>query len=251
MFLSPFEIRRDMLVAEIVVNDYRTADVFRRHGIEYCCGGKLPLYMACELKGENEESLLKELRRSVQDVNISNTLDFNEWPVDFLTDYIVNVHHQYLKKALPILREHVNNFAESHRKKFHYLDELQNIIIKLNSELLPHIKHEEEIIFPYIKQISHASKSGEPYAGLMVRTLRKPVEDMITQEHEMAGKSLVRMRELTGNYETPETSCVSHRVVLAKLREVDSDISQHIHLENNILFPKTIAIERQLLSMVK
>ena len=102
MFLQSVKINSKSLVAEIVSNDYRTADVFRRHGIEYCCGGKMPLFMACDLKGVDENMLMKELQEAVRETNTSNTLNFNDWPVDFLTDYITNVHHYYLRKALPV-----------------------------------------------------------------------------------------------------------------------------------------------------
>jgi regulator of cell morphogenesis and NO signaling len=251
MFLSPFDISRDMTVAAIVVKDYRTADVFRKYGIEYCCGGKLPLFIACEVKQQDEVMLLKELRSAIREVNISNTLEYDEWPIDFLADYVTNVHHQYLKKALPVLLEHVSRFAEGHRKKFDYLDEMEQIVITLNKELLAHMQHEEEIIFPYIKQIFRASNSSESYASLFVRTLRKPVEDMIAKEHEIAGKHIIRLRQLTNNYTPPEKACVSHNVAFSKCKEVDNDITRHIHLENNILFPKTIAIEKALLGKGK
>jgi regulator of cell morphogenesis and NO signaling len=234
-------------VAQIVSADYRTADVFRKHGIEYCCGGKMPLFMACEIKEVDEAQIMRELIVATKEANTSNTLNFKEWPVDFLADYIINVHHQYLRRALPVLEEHLNRFADGHKKKYVYLDELQTIVSKLNRQLIPHMRHEEEVIFPYIKQITHAYKSKEPYAGLLVKTLRKPVEDMMNQEHETAGKQLIRMRELTNYYTAPDGACVSHRVTFSKLREVDSDITQHIHLENNILFPTAVAIEKELL----
>jgi regulator of cell morphogenesis and NO signaling len=250
MFLSPFEINRDMTVTAIVVKDYRTADVFRKYGIEYCCGGRIALSLACELKAQNESVLMIALRKSIQEVNVSNTLEYNDWPVDFLTDYIINVHHHYLKKALPVLLEHITRFADGHSKQFNYLGEMQRIVKKLNEDMLPHMQHEEEVIFPYIKQIYRAKANGEPYASLFVRTLRKPVENIIMQEHEMASKNIFRLRELTNNYTTPENACVSHKVVFSKCREVDNDIVQHVHLENNILFPKTIAIEEVLLQSI-
>ena len=240
-------INGNQTVASIVNNDYRAADVFRKYEIEYCCGGKFPLSVACEMKGVNVEEVIRELNESVREVNTSNTLDFNGWPIDFLTDYIVHVHHHYLRKALPVVREHVNRFAEGHRKKFAYLDELQHTIQHLNRSFIPHLEQEEEIIFPYIRQISHAYNSRESYASLLVRTLRKPVEDIMAHEHDVTGKLIHKLRELTQHYTTPESACISHRVTFQKLREVDNDIVQHLHLENNILFPKAIAMEKELL----
>jgi len=240
-------IDRNSTVAEIVNNDYRAADVFRKHNIEYCCGGKYPLHVACHLNGEDEEQVIRELREAMREVNTSNTLNFNDWHIDFLTDYIVNVHHQYMRKALPRLQDHVDRFADGHRTKYEYLDELQMTVTQLNRTFLPHMVQEEEIIFPYIRQIGHAYYSRESYASLLVRTLRKPVEDIMAHEHETTGRAMQRIRSLTNNYTPPGNACISHRVTFRKLQEVDSDIAQHLHLENNILFPRAIAMEKELL----
>lgn len=234
-------------VAEIVSRDYRTADIFRKYDIEYCCGGKYPLSIACQMKGIDEEVVIKELEEAMRELNTSNTLNFNEWHIDFLTDYIVNVHHHYMRKALPRLKDYVDRFAEGHKKKFGYLDELQQIVSQLQRSFIPHLTEEEEIIFPYIRQIGHAYYNREPYASLLVRTLRKPVEDIMNHEHATTSKTLRRMRELTSNYTPPENACLSHKVTFHKMREVDNDLTQHIHLENNILFPKAIAMEKELL----
>lgn len=241
-------IDRNHTVAEIVRQDYRAADVFRKYNIEYCCGGKYPLHIACQLNGVDEKELIRELQVATRDVNTSNMLDFDGWSVDFLTDYIINVHHHYLRKALPGVKDHVDRFAEGHRMKFGYLDKLQLLVIQLQRSFIPHLAHEEEIIFPYIRQISHAYHSQESYASLLVRTLRKPVEDMMAHEHDVTGRLLIQLRGLTDNYTTPENACISHRVTFHKLRELDSDIVQHMHLENNILFPKAIAMEKELLA---
>jgi regulator of cell morphogenesis and NO signaling len=115
-------------------------------------------------------------------------------------------------------------------------------------EIPPHMKQEEEILFPYIRQIYHAWQHRESYARLLVRTLRKPVEEVMQKEHESTGASLHRMRELTNNYTAPPKACLTHKVTFAKLKELDADLVQHIHLENNILFPKAIAMEKELLA---
>lgn len=247
MFLKKIIPGREMPVADIVSADYRTADVFRKYGIEYCCGGKYPLHIACEMNGINEEQLLKELNEAVREQNTSNTLNFSSWHIDFLTDYIVNVHHQYLRMALPRVQDYVDRFASGHSKKFTYLDDLQRSVRQLNRNFLPHLQHEEEIIFPYIRQIGHAYYSKEPYASLLVRTLRKPVQEIMENEHDTTTSLLGRIRGLTNSYTSPANACISHKVTFAKLNELDNDLSQHIHLENDILFPKAIAMEKELL----
>ena len=234
-------------VSEIVREDYRTADVFRKYDIDFCCGGKWPLRMVCETKNLDYEVIKQELEDSVRTITIHNTLRFDEWDVDFLTDYIVNVHHQYLRKALPEARGYLVNFLDGHLKKFPYLGDLLKIFDRLRREMLPHLDQEETILFPYIRQIAHAYYSKESYAGLLVRTLRKPVENVMRHEHEIVNTILIQMRHITDNYTLPEGACVSHKVTFMKLLEIDNDLVQHMHLENDILFPRSIAMEKELL----
>lgn len=235
------------LVSDIVTKDYRTADVFRKHGINFCCGGKIPLDTICDAMGLDQKEIEKELKLAVQTINISSFLAYHEWDIGFLTDFIVHVHHAYLKKALPEIKDYLERFVEGHRKKYPYLNELQVDFMSLKQELLPHLQEEEEIIFPYIKQISHAYLNQESYGGLLVRTLRKPVENIMNHENEMVNKMLKRLREHTDNYTLPENPCVNHKVTFSKLRELDNDLVHHMHLENNILFPKAISMEKELL----
>jgi len=110
-----------------------------------------------------------------------------------------------------------------------------------------HMKKEKKIIFPYIKQIFYAHKNRESYARLLIRTLRKPIEEVMLKEHETTGSNLQRLRKITNNYTTPEKACLTHKVTFAKLNELDKDLVQHIHLESNILFPKAIKLEQELL----
>jgi regulator of cell morphogenesis and NO signaling len=240
-------INEQSLVTDIVISDYRTADVFRKYDIDFCCGGRRPLSAACEIMGLDIQFVKTELENATRVVNLPSSLQFGEWPLDFLCDYIVHVHHAYLRKALVGTKEHLHNFALGHRKKYTYLDKLEEAFALLSKLLLPHINQEEEIIFPYIKQVNRAFKGNEPFAGLLVRTLRKPLQQIMRNDHELMSKLLKQFRELTDNYTAPEKACVSHRVTFYKLRELDNDLVQHTHLENNILFPRAITIETELL----
>jgi regulator of cell morphogenesis and NO signaling len=240
-------IDEQSLVTDIVVADYRTADIFRKYEIEFCCGGRRPLSMACELMGLDTQVVKKELENATRVITLSPTLQFAGWPLDFLCDYIKNVHHSYLRQALPEAKEHLQKFALGHRKKFSYLERLEDVFSQLHRTIPPHLDQEEEIIFPYIKQVDRAHHDQAPYAGLLVRTLRKPLKEIMQHEHEIVGKLLHQFRDLTDNYTLPEKACVSHRVTFHKLKEIDNDLVQHMHLENNILFPRAIAIETALL----
>jgi regulator of cell morphogenesis and NO signaling len=174
-------------------------------------------------------------------------LNFEEWDLGFLMDYIIHIHHDYIKKALPLLIESLKHFAEGHRKKFAYLDELISLVSDLNREMLPHNAREEESVFPYIRKIKHAYENKEPYAGLLVRTLSKPMRDMMKHDHNMVVEFLMRIRELTNNYALPPQACTNHKVNFQLLKEMDDDLMQHLRLETQILFPKAIQMERELL----
>ena len=240
-------IDKQNFVSDIVKKDYRTAIVFRRHGIEYCCGAKFPLELVCSLKGLDPEVICEELENASRTISTPNTAKFDEWDTAFLADYIVHIHHDYLRATLPAALETVQQFADGHKKKFTNLPELATIFSGLVKELLSHIKYEEEIIFPYIKQIAHAYKGRESYASLLVRTLSKPVEEVMNHEHKFVEDTLSRMRELTEHYHFPAEACTSHKVSFLTLQDLENDILQHLHLENDILFPKAIKMEKELL----
>jgi regulator of cell morphogenesis and NO signaling len=234
-------------VRDIVTRDYRTAVVFRKYAIDFCCGAKFSLELACASRDLDISTVKQELEKATQTLAVSNYLKFDQWDLDFLTDYIVHIHHQYLKVALPEILDFLTRFTESHKNKHAQLPDLLHCLRELSSEIPPHLVQEEEIIFPYIKQMLHAYRNKEPYARLLVRTLSKPVKEVMVQEHQMLTKSLGKIRELTQDYSLPANACTNHRVSYSMLTELDNDLVQHFHLENNILFPKAIAMERELL----
>jgi regulator of cell morphogenesis and NO signaling len=250
MFLPSHTISKENSVTEIVSNDYRTADVFLKYDIEFCCGGKWPLEMVCASKNLDITILIPELEKASRTVQVSNDLRFDEWNTGFLADYIVNLHHQYSRTALPVVVEYVKRFLDGHLKKYPELEKLQSLVNKLQDDFLSHMQQEEEIFFPYIKQITHAHLHREPYGSLLVRTLRKPLQELSQQEHELLNTLLKEMRAITHQYIVPANACVTHRVTFSKLKELDNDLAQHMHLENDILFPKAIQVEKELLRMM-
>jgi regulator of cell morphogenesis and NO signaling len=240
------KIDEQALVTEILMADYRTADIFKKYNIDYCCGARWPLQTACELRGLDTAVVKQELEEVIRAVQISTSLPFDRWPLDFLTDYIVHVHHAYLRSTLPALGDHLVHFIVEHRKKFPWLNELEQEFKRLHTQMLLLMIQEEESIFPYIRQINRAYTSNDSLAGLYTRTLRKPVEKVIEQEHRLVTEVLQRMRELTGNYILPGNACRSHYVVFMKLRELDNDLVQHLHLEKAVMLPRVLLIENEL-----
>jgi regulator of cell morphogenesis and NO signaling len=248
MHLSTFKVEPGSRISDIVLDDYRTADVFKKFGINYCCSGQVSFSEACKTRAIDYNILEKELLRATRNISISNNTLFSEWKVDFLIDYIININHAYLYRALPLLELQLTSFLEGHKKKYPELTQVSEVLTQLSTFLIHHNHHEEEIIFPYIKQIDAAHRRKEPYGNLFVRTLRKPLSNM-EKEHEVINELLQKLNLFTNNYLPPLKACTNHRVLYHKLEEFHNDMVQHKYLEKNVLFPKAIEIETQLLQL--
>jgi regulator of cell morphogenesis and NO signaling len=235
-------------VAEIVQGDYRTADVFKKYGINFCCSGKIALADACTNANIDYNNLIDDLETATKDIRLPSGVQFHQWKLNFLIDYIINIHHAYLRQAIPSLEARLANFVETHSRKQPGLVELHEIFQEFSNLMEIHLHHEEEIIFPYIKQIESAHLRNEPYGNLFVRTLRKPLNN-IGKEDGIIISLLAQLAHHTNNYTFPSTACTNHQVVFHKLRELHDDVGQHQYLENTILFPKAIQIEQQLLQV--
>src|SRR5829696_5823938 len=235
-------------VAQIVRDDYRTADVFKKFGINFCCGGTVPFEEACLLKGLSPSAVEAELEQASRTVHLFNNLPYNDWRLDFLIDYIVNVHHAYLKLALPSLGPALASFVLSHKKQHPNFENILTTFEKLAALLTANTRHEEEVIFPYIKQMEATHRRKEPYGNLFVKTLRKPLRN-IEEEAAKISNLLIELRSLTNRYVFPQNACTNHRVLFQKLEELDNDLMQQKHLENNILFQRAMEMEAELLQL--
>lgn len=244
-------IHNGSIVTELVIQDHRATGIFRKFNINYCCGGNITLEEACKRVNADIQLVKKELKDKLRVVQGSPGIDFNGWSIDFLIDYLVNVHHAYLFANMPEITDTMQKFVSGHQSKYPYLGKLMDAFQELSRELFPHLDHEEKVIFPYIRQIAHAYDDREPYAALLVRTLRKPIDTMIMHEQEHIEQYLFEFREQTNNYSPPGNACVTHKVALSKLKELDTDLVQHIYLENEILFPKALQIEKELKAVYK
>jgi regulator of cell morphogenesis and NO signaling len=236
----------DRPIREIVKTDYRTADVFKKHQLGYCCSGIVLLKAACEAKGIDYGLLTDELRESTKNIMVSNLLPFDDWSIGFLVDYIMNVHHTYLYQVIPALTLSLDSFVVGHKDKYPELSSVLEIYTELARILMNHNKHEDEIIFPYIKQIDSAYRRKEPYGNLFVRTLRKPLY-VVEREHMQIQGLLGGLQTATNYFNPPESACLSYEVNIKKLEELHNNLIQHKHLEHDLLFPKAIEIEQKLL----
>jgi regulator of cell morphogenesis and NO signaling len=250
MFPDSVPFNLSSSASEIVTRDYRAARVFRRYGIEYCCGGRFPLEVICASQGIEPEKVLEDLRKETRDIRLPSDPGYQEWTIDFLIDYIINLHHRYIRNSIPCISDQLKEFIEEHEKRMPHVAGFGRMFERLAKEIIPHLKDEEETVFPYIRQLAHAYQSRETYAVLLVRTLRKPVSRMMRNEQEKITYLLNQLREATDYYHPPEKACVNHKVVLARLRELDLDLTQHLYLENEILFPRVVQIVSELLNEV-
>lgn len=237
-----------MIISDIVRSDYRTADVFKKYNINYCCSGQVTLHDACALYELDPGMITRELEEAIRDIRLAPGLQFNEWKIDFLVDYIINVHHAYLLQALPSLESRIALLAETHGQKHTELPAILPIFKELALVLANQVKYEEEIIFPYIKQVDSAYRKRETYGSLFVRTLRKPL-GTLEKDSGLVAELLTQLRQLCNQYTIPADACTSRQVLYYKLREFHDDMVQHKHLENNVLFPRIIPIENELLRL--
>lgn len=244
----PMPYTSQSTISDIVRENYRTADVFKKYGINCCCSGKIPLSDACSAANIDCNNLIQDLEAATQDIRLPAGIQFTQWRLDFLIDYITNIHHAYLRQAIPSLEARLGAFVETHGRQLPELREVLQVFQDFSNLTQLHLRHEEEIIFPYIKQIENAYRRNEPYGNLFVRTLRKPLH-VIEKEDTAISGLLNQISHLTNNYTFPLNACTNHQVVFHKLRELHDDLRQHQYLENTILFPKAIEIEQQLLQV--
>jgi len=222
-------------VGEIVAEDYRASQVFRAKGLDFCCGGKKTLSSVCEAKNVELDEVLRELK-VLQNLETEQH-NFNDWNLDFLADYIVQNHHNFVRKMLPELNFYAEKVARVHGDSHPELVEIFEKVKQLSYELIDHLEKEEEDLFPQIKELVQQHKVGSVKEALL---------DVLEDEHEKAGELMFEIETLSNNFTPPENACASYRVLFQNLEGFQKDLHKHVHLENNILFPKALELEKRL-----
>jgi len=232
-------------IGELVAADYRKAEVFRKFGLDFCCGGKKSLKEACEKKGINEKEVevaLSKVENQAKDVQH----DFNSWELDFLTDYIVNVHHKYVKNNVSMLFEYSDKVANRHGNNHPEVIKIAQLYQLIAEELKVHMEKEEQMLFPYIKKLVTTKSENASIDNSAFGNIENPINIMMA-EHESVGEYMDEIHKISNDFNPPTDACSSYQVLYSKLDEFEKDLHQHIHLENNILFPKAIELEKELL----
>ncbi len=222
---------KNKTIAEIVSEDIKTASVFKKYQLDFCCGGGKTIDKACENKQIDTTSLYRDLELVLQEPIEKNT-NYKDWKLDFLIDYIVNVHHSYVTENIPVIYEFAQKVANVHGDHNPETIEIANLFTELANELTSHMQKEEKVLFPAIKEML-TNQKNEFHFG----SIENPVR-MMEHEHDSAGDIVKKIQELSVNYTTPEYACNTYKALYFKLDEFANDLFQHIHLENNILFPK-------------
>jgi len=235
---------RNKSVGEIVKLDFRAADVFSSYGIDFCCGGKISVAEACANSKCDETTVINSLE-ALQNEKGSAVHDFDSWDIGFLADYIIHTHHQYVTKAIPQILPLAQKVADVHGANHEEVIRINELFQDLAEELLAHMQKEEGVLFPYIKKLAADDSVRKCTDTSCFGTVMGPISVM-EREHENAGLILKELFRLSDGYTPPEDGCNTFRVLYGKLKEFEDDLHRHIHLENNILFPKAIAMEHAL-----
>jgi regulator of cell morphogenesis and NO signaling len=229
-------------IGDFVAKDYRTAAVFTKYGVDFCCKGQRTIDEVCTIQGINEDDLLLDLNMVLHTKNDSG-VDFNSWPLDLLVDYIEKTHHRYVEEKTQALIPYLDKLCSVHGSNHPELFEINQLFKDSAQELASHMKKEEIILFPFVKEMIDATKShgsiGKPFFG----TVKNPISAMMN-EHDAEGERFRTIAALTNNYTPPQDACNTYQVTYAMLQEFEQDLHKHIHLESNILFPKAKALEK-------
>lgn len=237
------QIHKDTKIGEIVAHNYHTARVFEEHGLDFCCGGKKSVEAACAEKGVDTEKLLAELESL--DSSKPTSAHFDKWEADFLADYIINNHHSYVNNSVSTIEHRLQKVVSAHGEKHPELAVLQGVFTELKEELLEHMAKEEKMLFPYIKKMSFALKNSIEMPAAPFGTVGNPIKVM-ESEHDNARLLVKKINMLTEAYNPPQDACTGYTVLYSELREFEEDLHMHIHLENNVLFPKAKELEEKL-----
>lgn len=232
-------------VRELATEVPNATRIFENLGIDYCCGGGKSLEDACvQAKIPVQDVLQKLQQTSAPAASVSDLPDFRQTDLSELVSHIINTHHAYVKQEIPRLQKLLAKVVSVHGQNHPELFEAQHVFGGLAAELVSHMMKEEMVLFPYVVQLERTVQSGKRAPAAPFGTVNNPVH-MMEMEHEAAGNALKQLRSSTGDYTPPPDACFSYNTLFAALKDFETDLHQHIHLENNILFPRAIAMEQE------
>ena len=230
-------------VGELAVEVPTSIRVFEAWKIDYCCGGQTPLTDACAAVGKDVEEFVAELMRATEVPNVAT----RNWSAETLTSMASNIvatYHAYTREELQTVGPLANKVLSVHGERRAELAEVVSLVRDLTNDLLPHMLKEEQVLFPYVAQMEEAAAGGYPAPTPFFGTVKNPVR-MMMLEHDRVGELLARLRAVTDNYAPPESACFSYRELYRRLAELEVRTHEHVHIENNLYFPRAVALEEK------
>ena len=230
-------------VREIALENPASIRVFEAFGIDYCCGGRKPLAEACEAKNLSVETVIAALENGTSNSAPAGE-NWNAQPLSSLVSHIVDTHHAYVRRELPRLAALAAKVVSRHGDTKPELPQIQAKVAQISEELIEHLAKEEVVLFPYITKLERSKLEGTSKPHGCFGTVANPIA-MMTQEHDAAGTLMADIRELSSDYTPPVGACPTFHAFYTGLHEFEQDLHQHIHLENNILFPRAIQMDQE------
>ena len=238
-------INDDMTVRDLVVSFPQTREVLDRHKVDYCCGGHRDLRGAAKAAGAPLEALLAELRAAAAApaARRGEDTDWSSASLTKLARHVEDRHHAFMKRQLPRINDLLNKVLKAHGARHgRMLESLRKVFQGLSDEIQMHLMKEEQVLFPCIAQLQAAADRNEPPPPMHCGSVQNPIRQM-ELEHENAGAALAEMRRITADYRLPADACETFAALYDALSAVEADLHEHIHLENNILFPRAVELE--------
>jgi len=233
-------------VREIALEQPSSIRVFEHYGIDYCCGGRKPLAEACAVGNLEVDKVIAALEAAAR-ISAPVAENWSQASLESLIGHIITTHHAYVKRELPRLAELAVKVVDRHGVTTPELPVIQATLARLDEELIQHLVKEEAILFPYITKMERAITDGTAKPHGCFGTVANPIA-MMTQEHDAAGALIAEIRRLSHNFVTPADACPTYHAFYDGLKGFEQDLHQHIHLENNILFPRAIDMEAATIS---
>jgi regulator of cell morphogenesis and NO signaling len=233
----------DWTVGELAVEMPNSIRVFEAWKIDYCCGGATPLRDACAAAGKRVEDFAAELTKTAAVPSVGN----RDWAGDALPAMaanIVAIYHTYTREELQTLAPLADKVLSVHGERRPELAEVVSLLRELTSDMVPHMLKEEQVLFPYVEQLAEAAAGDRPAPAPFFGTVKNPVR-MMMLEHDRVGELLASLRTVTGEFTPPESACFSYRELYRRLTELEQKTHEHVHLENNLYFPRAIALEEK------
>lgn len=233
----------DRIIGELVAEDYRAASVFKKYNIDFCCNGNRPIKDACADDNIDAEQITAELKQALESqVGVSGNA-YQSWPLDLLADYVEKTHHRYVEEKIKEIKPYLDKICKVHGEHHPELFKIKELFGISAGEFTMHMKKEELVLFPLIRKLEAASKENKAPE----RSVIAPINQMMG-EHDDEGKRFREIAALSDNYTAPADACNTYRVTFGLLKEFEEDLHLHIHIENNILFPRAIEREETLVS---